>query len=181
MAARNGPDSFGWVSRALHWAMALAILFMFGFGFTLAHTAPTLNNFWLFGLHKSIGLTLFMLAIARLVWHRVSPPPPSYTEGITPWQQAAAHAVHRALYVLILLVPVSGWAAASATGIDTVYFGLVTVPPIAPATEAADHALFLAHGFLNLTLALCVALHAGAALHRHFVHRDATLARMLGR
>ena len=81
----------------------------------------------------------------------------------------------------MLTVPLAGWAASSATGIDTILFGRWTLPRIAPVSEAWDRWGFALHGGLALALAALVTLHIAGALWRHWGHQDATLRRMLGR
>lgn len=179
MAARNRTDSFGWVSRGLHWLMALMILFMLGLGSYIEDMEPALSTLWLYGLHKSIGISLLVLVLLRLGWHRLSPPPASLTAGIPPWQIRAARVTHRALYGLMLAVPLTGWIASSATGIDTVIFNRITLPGIAPVSEIWETAFFTAHAILTKLLLLCVGLHVAGALYRHLGHRDATLRRMI--
>lgn len=181
MQARNGPETWGVVSRAFHWLMAAGLLAMLPFGLWLARTEPSLGTLWLYSLHKSLGLTLLALAVSRLVWHQVSPPPAPLSDRIAPWQLRLANSTHRALYLLMLAVPLAGWAASSATGIDTTLFGRWTLPRIAPASEAWDRWGFALHGGLALALAALVTLHIAGALWRHWGHHDATLRRMLGR
>lgn len=172
----NGPSGFGWVSRLLHWTMALAILGMLGLGLYVARMEVSLANLWLYGLHKSIGLTLLALVLLRLLWHRISPPP-APLGGVAPWQLALARAAHLALYVLMLAVPLTGWFASAATGLDVLWWG-VTLPPVAPVSESLSDAGFLLHRVATRLLMAVVALHVAGALWRAFVHRDATLRRM---
>lgn len=178
---RNRPDEWGAVSLAFHWIMAAGVLLMLPFGLWLAQREPSLSTLWLYGLHKSFGVTLLLLALLRFLWHRISPPPATLSEGIARWQLRLAMGTHRALYALMLGVPLAGWAAASATGIDTLLFGRWTLPRIAPISEVWDRRGFAVHAWLALVLAGLVALHVAGALWRHWVHRDATLRRMLGR
>lgn len=178
MPARNTPQSFGWISRAFHWIMALALFAMLGLGTYLTQMQPSLSNLWLYGLHKSIGLCLLALVLLRLIWHRFSPPPPSLNNGIAPWQMRASQLAHILLYLLMVLIPITGWIGSSATGIDVVLFNTITLPTIAPVSETWDSAAFLAHDILTKALMALVTLHVAAALHRHFVHRDDTLKRM---
>ncbi len=177
MTARNDVESFGWISRLLHWAIATGILFMLGFGFVLARMQPTFDNYWLYGVHKSIGITLLALILFRIVWHRISPPPQPF--GEVEWQRRAAWGVHAILYVLMLAVPLTGWIASSASGIDTVIFNHITLPRIAPVSQAVSHSFFLAHELLTRLLMAVLLLHIGAALHHHFVFRNRTLRRMV--
>ena len=169
----NGPDRFGPLTRLLHWLSAAAVLFLLGLGAYVARMDVTLSRLWLFGLHKTTGFLVLALTVIRVAWHLHSPPPAPLPD--TPWRMAAARAVHRALYVLLLLIPLLGWAASSATGLDVVIFGRWTLPPIAPVSESWEAALFLVHRILAWTLAALVLVHVAGALTR----QDGTLRRML--
>lgn len=177
-AAEAVAPGFGLMTRALHWVMALGILGTAGLGAYVARMEVGLANLWLFGLHKTIGICLLALALVRIGWHRLVPPP-GPLPGPPEWQMRLARGTHRALYGLMLAVPLSGWAYGSATGIDTVIFGRVTVPPIAPASPEWEAALVLLHRALAWTLLALVALHVAGALERAVVRRDGTLRRML--
>jgi cytochrome b561 len=177
VALRNGPDSFGAVTRTLHWLMAAGVLVMLGFGTYVARMEVGLSNLWLFGLHKSVGLTLLALLLARLVWHRLSPPPPPLA-GPPPWQMRLARATHGGFYALLLLVPLSGWVGSAATGLDVVLFGHWALPPVAPASEALEGAAFGVHRVLTKLLAALVLLHVAGAAKRA-LSGDGTLRRMI--
>lgn len=172
MGWRNGAQDFGRATRALHWAMAALILVQLPLGLWIGRTQPTLGTLWLYGLHKTLGITVLGLAVLRLFWHRLSPVPPPLGP---PGPARMAKAGHLALYALMLAVPLVGWIAASATGIDSVVFGRWVLPAISPASEAWADRGFLAHSLLALALAVLVLGHFGAALLR----RDGTLRRML--
>ena len=101
----NG-ESFGWVSRTIHWAMAEGIVAMLALGLYIEEMEPSLDTLWLYGLHKSVGLTLLALVVLRMLWHRISPPP-APLGGVAPWQMALARGAHLALYALMLAVPVT--------------------------------------------------------------------------
>ena len=176
--ARNDAAGFGGVSRAMHWAMAVAILGMLGFGTYLGRMEPSLANLWMYGLHKSVGLCLLAALVLRVIWHRISPPPEPLSEGIAPWQRGLARGVHGGLYLLMAAVPLTGWIGSSATGIDTVFFGRWTVPPIAPVSERLEDIFMGLHWVLTKVLVLCLVLHVAGALDRHFHKGDATLRRM---
>lgn len=170
--------AFGRMTRMLHWAMAAGILGTAALGAYIARMEVGLSNLWLFGLHKTIGICLLALALLRLAWHRLSPPP-GPLPGPRPWERTLARATHRALYVLMLAVPLAGWAYASATGLDVLVFNRFVLPPIAPVSEAWETGLQLLHRTLAWALLALVALHVAGALKRTFVARDGTLARML--
>ena len=108
MQYRNTATRFGLVTRALHWGIAALIVVQLPLGLRLSDMQPGLANLWLFGLHKSLGLTIFALMTARILWHLASRPPAPLGGG---WQARAAKAVHWAIYALMVTIPLSGWFA----------------------------------------------------------------------
>lgn len=170
--------SFGPVTRALHWIMAAGILATFALGAYVARMEVGLSNLWLFGLHKTFGISLLVLATIRILWHGVRPPP-GPLPGPPEWQMALARLTHKALYVLMVAVPLSGWAYASATGLDVLIFNRFILPPIAPVSELWEARLLLVHKTLTWTLIAVVALHVAGALKRGLVEKDGTIARMI--
>lgn len=170
--------SFGPVTRALHWIMAAGILSTFALGAYVARMEVGLSNLWLFGLHKTLGISLLVLATIRLLWHGVRPPP-GPLPGPPEWQMTLARLTHRALYLLMFAVPLSGWAYASATGLDVLIFNRFILPPIAPVSETWEARLLLVHKTLTWSLIAIVALHVAGALKRGLIARDGTIARMI--
>ncbi len=176
MAWRNTPTRFGLVTRVLHWGMALAIIAMLVLGTRLEDMQPGLANLWLYSLHKSIGLILLALVPVRLIWHRISPPPaPQGTPG--DWTIRLARTAHRVFYLLLLAIPLSGWVASSASGLDVMLFDRWVIPPIAPVSEAWENAGWAAHGLLTKLLMGVLALHVLGAVKRQ-IDGDGTLTRM---
>lgn len=173
----NSAGGFGLVSRLIHWVMALALLGMLGLGTLLQNMQPGLANLWLYGLHKTIGITLLALVVLRGLWHRWSPPP-APIGGVPVWQMRAALWVHRALYLLMLAIPLSGWIASSATGIDVMFAERWVMPVLAPVSEAWENAGFAVHGALTKLLMALVVLHVAGALKRAWAG-DGTLRRMV--
>ncbi|MFM0075791.1 cytochrome b [Paraburkholderia sediminicola] len=164
---------------ALHWLIALLIVCGFCIGWIMTDIpgfTPTKLKY--FSWHKWIGVTVFVLAVARVLWratHR-APAPDSATPA---WQQAAAHLVHGLLYVLMLAIPVSGYFYSSAAGIQVVYLGIVPLPTLIGPDQALKAILRTVHVLLNYTLLALVAMHVLAALKHQFVDRDGLLARMI--
>ncbi len=175
MAWRNGPDSFGLATRLLHWGMALLVAVMIGLGKRIEAMEPGLANLWLYSLHKSLGLAVLALVIARIVWHRISPPPHPLGGG---WQGGVARVAHGAIYLLLVAIPLSGWIASSATGIDILFLDRWVVPAIAPVSTAIEETGFAAHEVMANLLLLLLLLHIGAAFKRE-VDGDGTLKRMV--
>ena len=176
MRWRNDPTHFGLITKLIHWSMALLIVGLLALGTELSYMRPGLANLWLYGLHKTFGLIALALILIRLIWHRISPPP-APVGAIEHWANRLARAIHALIYGLLILIPLSGWFASSATGIDVMFADTWVVPPIAPVSEALDKAGFLAHWWLTRLLMAALLLHIAGALKRAF-SRDGTIRRM---
>ena len=175
MTLRNTPDSFGLVSRLIHWGMALLILSLIALGLRIAWMEPSLSNLWLYGLHKTMGLTALGLVLLRILWHVISPPPGPQATG---WMRLFIRAWHLTLYALMIATPIAGWAGSSASGLDTVFAETFVVPPIVAVNETSEFVWFILHEIFAKTLMGMVIVHMLAALKRE-MEGDATLTRML--
>ena len=186
MPARDSAAAWGWVSRLLHWAMAGLILFQLGFGLYMTRVPDLLARFTLTQTHKSWGFVIFVLALVRVGWRLVNRARPPLPAAMPRWQVRAARLSHALLYLLILVMPLSGWVLASASPVQdllqmqNLVFGRFALPdPWVPGDAAVEAAAHAVHAGAAIGLAGLVALHAGAALKHHFVDRDRVLARMI--
>lgn len=176
------PTRYGTVAMTLHWLIALAIIGMLTVGkymVDLPNTGP--NKFALYQLHKSFGITVLVLTLVRIGW-RVVHPVPALPPGMPAWQRFGAHFSHYGLYALMLAIPLSGWAAVSAStlGIPTLLFGAVELPSLPIAPDRDTHEFFEgAHELLGDLMIALLILHVVAALKHHFVDKDTVLRRML--
>lgn len=164
---------------SLHWLVALLIFVTFPLGLYMAELPLSPDKLKLYSWHKSIGVTVFVLATARLLWRLSHRPPP--LPQMPAWQRRASQATHHLLYLLLLAVPVSGWLMSSAKGFQTVWFGLLPLPDLLQRDQAVGDALANLHFGLNLALALLVLLHLAAVTKHQFIDRDGLLGRMLPR
>ena len=181
MTSKNTADRWGPVSQAFHWLIVLLILGMAIVGLTMGELPKTPKYFWVFTAHKSTGLTVLALVIARLLW-RLYAGKPAPVPGTPTWQERIAAVTHWMLYGLILAMPISGWLYDSASGLRPFrWFGLFDVPKLVAPDETIRNFAHDSHELLFLVLVALVAVHAGAALYHHLFQRDATLARMLPR
>jgi cytochrome b561 len=169
---------------ALHWAIAAAILAQLALGLwmvqAIKHPAERMTAFQAYQWHKSLGLVILLLSLARLGW-RIAHPAPAFPASMPHWEQAAARGVHWLLYGLTIALPLLGWALVSASPlkIPTVVFGLIEWPHLPGLAAAAEPALKLAHRTgAYLAIALLV-LHVAAALKHQIIDRDGVLRRML--
>jgi len=176
MKWRNTEDQFGLTSKLFHWLLAGLILALLAFGLYLDNAKIGISELYLYGWHKALGLLTFSLIVLRLVWTIRSPKPKPL--GPENWQSKFADQTHRFLYAMMLVMPLSGWIASSASGFPMSFFGLFPVPAIAPASEQIEDIFFSIHGVAGKALIIALLLHLGGALQRHFVKRDDTLRRM---
>jgi cytochrome b561 len=177
MDLRNSQDSFGLISRLFHWSMAFGVIFVLALGNRIADMQPDLSTLYLYGLHKTLGIVILAMAVLRLVWHRISPPPRPIG-AFSAWETRIARVGHGVFYLLLIAIPLSGWFASSATGIDIVIFDRWTLPPISNVSELWEKRGFLLHGILTKALFGLIILHILAALKRE-IDGDGTLTRMI--
>ena len=167
-------------AKTLHWLIAVLLLGLLGLGFYMHDLPLSPEKLRLYSWHKWAGVTVFLLVIVRLAW-RVTHQPPALPSRMPRIQQWAAHAVHIALYALMLAIPLSGWLMSSAKGFQTVWFGVLPLPDLVAKDQALGELLSTVHQVLNLVLIVVVIGHVGAALKHHFVDKDDILTRMLPR
>lgn len=192
---RNGRQAQRYSAGAilLHWLMALLIIWQLWIGIWMTgaindpETQATAYD--AFQFHKSLGLSLLVLAVLRLVWrlaHRV----PDIPAEIPGWQRIIARLTHWLLYALMVLIPLSGWiyvstgwnsTAGMALAVPTVWFGQFEwphIPGFDGNSAVADLAVG-AHGIMAFALIGLLLLHVAAALKHHFADRDDVLWSML--
>jgi len=168
---------YGRTAIGLHWLIALLIFCAFPLGVYMHELPFSPGRLKLYSYHKWIGVTVFLLAIARVAWRIGHPAPPP--AGMPAWQRIASVATHHLLYVLILAVPVSGWLMSSAKGFQTVYLGMIPLPDLLAKDKELGDMLTTVHQILNFTMAALVITHVAAALKHYVVDRDEVLGRMI--
>lgn len=178
MASPIEDSRWSGASIGLHWLSFLVVLSAATVGLYMDDMPRGLAKLQTFALHKSLGLTVLALTVLRLLWrlaHRAPPPLP----GAPAWQEVIARLTHAGLYLLLLLVPFSGWWYNSTSGFALQYFKLFNVPALVATDLAYKQQAKDIHELLFYVLCALVALHAAAALGHHYVWRDRTLVRML--
>lgn len=178
MALRNTDSSWGAVAKGFHWIVATLIFVQFGLGWVAERWPRSLTKVELFVWHKSVGVLVLALVVARIVW-RLFNPPPAPPAWAAAGEVRAARVTHALLYVTMLAMPLSGWIINSAADFPLKVFWLFPLPAIVPPDEALKEAAETVHLTLFWILAALVTAHVAAALWHHFVARDEVLARML--
>jgi cytochrome b561 len=170
-------ERYGRVAVALHWAIALLALFQIGLGWwmlDIPKSPPGLRAGW-FNVHKSIGITIGLLMLARLGW-RLRHAPPPLPAALPRWQARAARLSHRLLYAALIVQPVVGYLGSSFTRYPVKYFG-VTLPHWGWDAPALKQLCSNVHFALACLITALVALHIAAAL-RHLLAHDGIFQRM---
>ena len=170
-------ERYSGAAIALHWLTAMLIVVNLALGLSMVPLPISPRKLQWYLWHKSIGTTIFLLTCARLAWRWYRPGPPPV--AMAPWQRRSAAAAHALLYVLMLLVPLSGWVYSSATGVQVVYLGLFPLPDLVARDKSLASALLATHLTLNFALFVLICVHVAAALKHHFADRDSVLTRML--
>ena len=175
-AARAAPG-YTRTAIALHWLVAVLILGAFALGLYMVELELSPTKLKLYSWHKWLGVTIWMIAVVRLVWRLTHRPPP--LPALPAWQRIAASTTHVLLYVLVLAIPISGWLFSSASGFPVVYFGVLPLPDLVGKDKELAKLLQSVHATLNYTLMAIIVVHAAAAIKHHFVDRDMVFHRML--
>ena len=177
----NRPERYSKVAIGFHWLIALMIIGLIIFG--LLMTNPnTPNRFALYQLHKSFCICVLILSALRLLW-RLGHKPPLLPSGMKAWEIAASKFTHIAFYVIMIGMPLLGWAMVSSTElvIPTKIFNTIPWPDIPglPRDNNVSDIFKNLHHWIGKGAIALIALHIGAALKHHFVNKDNVLVRML--
>jgi cytochrome b561 len=175
---KNTADSWGVIAKSFHWIIALLILGQLALGTVAEGYRLSPLKLDLFVWHKSIGVTILLLVILRVLW-RLNNPPPAPPDGIPAWETTAARIGHALLYLLMFAVPLTGWLVSDATRIPFKAFWLVPMPDLIAADRDMSDLAAGVHGALTKLLLLVVVIHIAAALRHHFILHNKILTRML--
>ncbi len=175
---REPPLGYRTPARLFHWIVALAVLLMIPAGLTMTREGLDRGlQDALFIFHKNTGTLLIPVILARIVYRRLHPPPllPASVPG---WQRRAAAASHLALYVLLVVMPLSGFVRVRAGGFPIELLDAMGAGPWLPKSEALAAAAQGLHFIAALLLIAVLAVHVGAALQHALIRRDGVWQRM---
>jgi cytochrome b561 len=178
MQMRYHPFSVFW-----HWLMALVIVLMLasGWAMTSDFLAKPLR-FSLYQWHKTFGVLLLFLWACR-IFTRIMYPPPPMPLSFRLWEKRLAQTGTIAFYLLMLIVPLSGWLMVSLSplGYPTLLFGIwewPMVPGILP--DAQIHGTVEeGHALVAYSLLAVMLLHLGAVAKHHLIDKMPLLPRMM--
>ncbi|QBF32288.1 cytochrome b/b6 domain-containing protein [Thalassococcus sp. S3] len=184
MSLTNTHTTYGAVTKTFHWLTALLILTAIPLGI-VANNLPyetseeLARKAWLFSFHKTVGITAFFVALARIAW-AIAQPRPGLLNGDKKVESLLAETVHWLLYGSLLLVPLSGWIHhAATTGFAPIWWPFGQDLPFIPKDDGIASTFAGLHMVFERVLVVAIALHAAGALKHHFIDKDFTLLRML--
>lgn len=187
---RMAADYSG-TAKLLHWLIAGFVIALLSIGIMMTRISDLQLKYELYQLHKSMGVTVLGLMIPRVVW-RLAAKPPALPLHMAAWERGAAHGTHVLLYLLLLAMPLTGWATVSAApppfNFPAQLYTLIAWPHI-PFVEqltldqkkTVEPYLKNVHAALGWTLLVLAGLHIAAALRHGFILKDGIMLRMLPR
>ena len=129
LSAKNEKDRYGRVSRLLHWTIAILFISLIPMGiFSSMIPEETSYRNAYYVVHKTIGVTVFLLVIVRLIWNKISKRP-ALDNTLTPTEKKLAHRAHNILYFMLLVIPITGFMMTSYHGYGTFFF-FWELPPL---------------------------------------------------
>jgi cytochrome b561 len=172
MSVFGTENRYGLVAQAIHWVTALLVLsaWLIAGSWGRDETAPVM------GLHQSLGFTVFLLVLVRLVWRLFDTRPPK--PAVPGLMAFAARVSHWLLYALLVLVPLSAIVGTWREGHDLLVYGNEIAPMIA-TSRRLGHQILEIHQLLADALIWLAGFHALAAIFHHLVLRDRVLRQML--
>lgn len=170
-------ETYTRTARVFHWVMAAAIIGMLAVGLYMADLDFSPFKLKLYGWHKAVGFLVLVAAVLRVLW-RFKHKAPALPTTMQKLEKQVAKAAHLALYGMMFLMPLSGWAMSSAYGFPVSVFGWFTLPNIAPKSKELAGILHEVHEYAGFALIGLIVLHVGAGLYHHFIRKDGVLRRM---
>ncbi len=163
----------------LHWVIAILITLNY-IGAWSAEDLPAAEKAYAMAGHKAFGITILVLTVLRIVWRLTHRPPP-LSPTLKTWEAGLAKAVHSLFYLVMIAVPLMGWATHSAAsgGKPVNAFGLFAYPGLPLEQSKANAELFgEVHEVLGIVMLALVLLHVLGALKHQFLDRDGEMRRM---
>ncbi len=178
MNANPPLQRYGLLSQLFHWSV---VALMIGLLVTdkLREAAPKdtpLRTEWL-NLHMSLGILLFLVVIARILWTRLSPQPAPLPGA--QWTLITAKLTHGLLNLATLVVPIFGYLRVASKGRAADFFG-VQIPSVIGQVPQINDAMHIFHGEpMEVFFYVVIGLHVAAAFWHQYYKRDGAMARML--
>lgn len=166
------------LSKFLHWSVVFLVSIQFLTSFIMSGIGRNISPDSFLNLHMSFGVFVAPIAITLLIMRYVSPVEDIALPSLK-LQDRLASAMHYILYILLVIIPLSGDAFASSHGVTVRVFGLFDLPSLFANGSSLGRTISEVHSFLAWTIGVLVLGHIIAALYHHYVMKDPVLVRML--
>jgi cytochrome b561 len=175
----NSKTAWGWPAKTLHWIAAAIILLLLGHGWWMTHMAPRPERLAHYAGHAALGYDLFVLVVLRLLWRWFNLVPELPVE-LKPWERLSVRLGHISLYVLMLIVSLTGWVVATTarTPMTKDVFNIDVPPLVTTLARSTRQWVEETHMVLAYVLAAVVVVHVIGALRHHLFKRNDVLRRM---
>lgn len=174
---KDGRNAYGSVSKILHWIMAVLIVGLVIVGSVMVDALSGDWKWFLYGMHKSVGLTVLILSGLRLVWRLFNQGPK--TAPGSRLMQIGGRLVHGGLYAMMFFMPISGLLMSLYGGHGVSFFGLYVIEPMTTGPTEFGAVCRTVHVWSSYGLVTLFILHVGGALFHHFIIKDETVRRMM--
>ncbi len=180
MALKNTEETYGQMSKSLHWIVMVLVLVLLLVGSLMGDIPFKPVKHLVYTLHKLTGLTVMFLMIFFVIWSAFNPKP-SYPEKMKAWELWLAKTVRISLYVVIIAMPLVGWFFSTAAGYPPSLFGVAAFPapfvPVSKSLAGIGHEL---HEIIAWIIVCLTVVHAAGAFTHRVIYRDNVLQRMMG-
>lgn len=181
MLTKDTITQYGWVSKFLHWTLAILVIFQVYTALWTIYVLPKDSpeaGFYIGLLHKPLGMLTAIFAILSIIWYLINIRP-IFPLSMPSWEKVTARIVHPLLLLGILIMALSGLIFTTAAGRPPNFYGLFQVPQFITVDKAISELFFNIHEISAYILIGLVVLHTLAALKHHFIDKDNVLKRML--
>ena len=178
-SSRALPLKYSAAAKFTHWFVAAAVIMLLAIGPVMKRLVPegSLRDN-LYNFHEALGALVLIVMVARLI-RRMAFGVPAPDAAMPLIEQRASLGAQYALYVLLFITTVLGWAGTNAYGDPVNVFGLFDFPAIVGKDQALSDRIFVWHLICGILVGAIVALHVAGALYHWLVKRDSVLQRML--
>lgn len=178
MTLKNTPNSYGSLTKILHLLVAALFVVQFVLVYWRDYVPKSEPlNLQLILLHKSIGFTLLFIGLFFILWCFLNTKP-QYPASMARWETILATATRHSLYLVILLMPLTGTLMSFLGGRGLKWFGY-DIPNLFTLNEPAAGLLYNGHVMISYVVIGLVVLHITGALKHYFVDNNGILERMM--
>ncbi|HAG52729.1 MAG TPA: hypothetical protein DCL21_02970 [Alphaproteobacteria bacterium] len=177
MQLKTNDNKYGVIRKLNHWTVSIMFISLLAVGFYMADIPASPEKWELYAMHKSFGAILLPIILIRMLWlafdNKID------NSKLTKLERIGSASLHGSLYLLMLIMPVSGMLMSMAKGYAINVFGLFTLPMLVEKNEALGVAMANVHFYAGNVAAGLILMHVLASLFHHFIKKDDILKRMV--